>query len=65
MRLVVDLADFDNSSMLLTLGESGQYTDEHYVDQLNDFTAVAWAPTPFTEKAVAEATKHTLQLVPR
>ncbi len=63
-RLVVDLADWDDSSMLLTLGESGQYSDEHYTDQLSDFTAVRWAPTPFTAAAVSAATKHTLHLLP-
>lgn len=64
-RLVVDLANWDNSSMLLTLGESGHFSDEHYLDQLADFTAVRWAPTPFTPHAVAAATQHTLHLLPQ
>src|SRR5271165_3824990 len=64
-RLVVDLSDFDQSSMLLTLGESGVYSDPHYDDQLDDYTHVGWAPVPFTQAAVVAATQHTLVLTPR
>jgi penicillin amidase len=64
-RLVVDLADFDNSSMLLTLGESGQYSDPNYDDQLEDFVNVRYVPMPFSQAAVLAATKHTLILEPR
>jgi penicillin amidase len=64
-RLVVDLADFDNSSMLLTLGESGLYSDPHYDDQLEDFVTVQYEPMPFSQAAVQAATKHTLVLEPR
>ena len=61
-RLVVDLANFDNSSMLLTLGESGQYSDAHYDDQMEDFVNVQYVPMPFSQAAVLAATKHTLVL---
>jgi len=64
-RLVVDLADFDDSSMLLTLGESGLYSDPHYDDQLEDFVNVQYEPMPFSQAAVLAATKHTLILEPR
>src|SRR5579872_1246328 len=64
-RLVVDLANWDNSSMLLTLGESGHATDPHYADQAKDFVNVRWVPTPFTDAAVARATKDTLVLKPK
>lgn len=63
-RLVNDLSNWDNSSMLLTLGESGQYSDAHYDDQAADFLAVRWVPTPFTNTAVAKATRDTLVLHP-
>ena len=63
-RLVVDLSDFDQSSMLLTLGESGVYSDPHYDDQLRDYTDVGWAPVPFSQAAVLAATQHTLVLTP-
>jgi penicillin amidase len=64
-RLVVDLANFDNSSMILTLGESGIYSDPHYDDQLEDFVNVRYVPMPFSRAAVLAATKHTLVLEPR
>jgi penicillin G amidase len=63
-RLVSDLANWDNSSMLLTLGESGQFNDPHYQDQAEDFLAVKWVPTPFSDAAVRAATKDTLTLNP-
>jgi penicillin G amidase len=63
-RLVSDLANWDNSSMVLTLGESGQFNDQHYQDQVEDFLAVKWVPTPFSDAAVRAATKDTLTLNP-
>jgi penicillin amidase len=64
MRLVVDLSDFDRTSMLLTLGESGVYSDPHYDDQLDDYTDVRMVAVPFTPAAVLAATQHTLVLKP-
>ncbi|MBV8222608.1 MAG: penicillin acylase family protein, partial [Candidatus Eremiobacteraeota bacterium] len=51
-RLVVDLSNFDNTSMLVSLGESGVYSDPHYDDQLDDYTAVRYVPVPFSQAAV-------------
>jgi penicillin amidase len=64
MRLVADLSDWDHSSMLLTLGESGVWTDPHYQDMERDWVDVAWSPTPFTDDAVAKAATNTLKLEP-
>jgi penicillin amidase len=64
-RLVVDLANFDNTSMLVPLGESGVYSDPHYDDQLEDYTAVNYVPMPFSQEAVQAATQHTLVLNPK
>ena len=64
-RLVVDLSNLDNSSMLLPLGESGQYSDPHYDDQLEDFVDVRYVTAPFSQAAVLAATQHTLVLEPR
>jgi len=64
-RLVVDLSNLDNSSMLLPLGESGQYSDPHYDDQLEDFVDVRYVPMPFSQSAVLSATQHTLVLEQR
>jgi len=64
-RLVADVSNWDNSSMLVTLGESGHYSDTHYADQADAFVNVEWSKTPFSETAVARATKDTLVLKPK
>ena len=64
MRFVADLSDWDSSSMVLMLGESGIWTDYHYGDQLADWLNVRMVPTPFSDAAVDAATKDTLRLVP-
>jgi penicillin G amidase len=63
-RLVVDLSDLDNTTMLLPLGESGVYSDPHYDDQVDDFVHIRMDPMPFTQSAVLGATRHTLVLEP-
>lgn len=64
-RLVADLSNWDRSSMVLTLGESGQFNDKHYQDQVEAFSAVRWVPLPFSDAAVSAATKDTLVLNPK
>jgi len=64
MRLVADTHDWDNSSMVLTVGESGHYSDEHYDDQMQDWVNNVYRRTPFSDDAVARATRHTLVLQP-
>ncbi len=65
MRLLADTADWDHSSMVLTLGESGNWSDAHYGDQLEDWVSNRYRPTPFTDAAVASSTRDTLILVPK
>ena len=65
MRLLADTADWDHSSMVLTLGESGNWSDAHYGDQLQDWVANRYRPTPFTDAAVNAATRDTLFLTPK
>jgi penicillin amidase len=65
MRLLADSADWDHSSMVLTLGESGNWSDAHYGDQLQDWAANNYRPTPFSDTAVAAATRDTLVLTPK
>jgi len=64
MRLLADSADWDHSSMVLTLGESGNWSDAHYGDQLQDWVANRYRPTPFSDAAVNAATRDTLFLTP-
>jgi len=64
MRFVGDTSDWDHSSMLLTLGESGVWTDPHYVDMERDWVDVEYRSTPFSDAAVMKATTDTLRLEP-
>ncbi len=64
MRLVADTADWDDSSMVLTVGESGHFSEEHYDDEMQDWVANRYVPTPFSDAAVMRATKDTLVLEP-
>jgi penicillin G amidase len=64
-RLVADLSNWDNSSMVLTLGESGQFNSAHYQDEVQDFRNVRWIATPFSDAAVKSATQDTLILKPK
>jgi penicillin amidase len=65
MRLLADSADWDHSSMVLTLGESGNWSDAHDGDQLQDWVSNHYRPTPFSDAAVAAATRDTLILTPK
>jgi penicillin amidase len=61
-RLIVDLGDPDRSTLVLPLGESGQFPDRRYDDQ-----AEAWArggdfPFPYGRTAVDAAAVSTLRL---
>ncbi|OJU41302.1 MAG: penicillin acylase family protein [Microbacterium sp. 69-10] len=64
MRMVVDLADFDDSTWIHLTGASGHAFNEHYTDQTEDWAAGVQHPWAFTKKAVAEATVDTLVLKP-
>ncbi len=63
-RLVSDVSNWDNSSMVLSLGESGQFNSKHYQDEVADFDAARWVPLAFSDAAVKAATKDTLILIP-
>jgi penicillin G amidase len=64
-RLVSDLSDWDKSSMVLTLGESGEFNSAHYQDEVQDFRNARWIATPFSDAAVKSATQDTLILKPK
>jgi penicillin amidase len=64
MRMVVSLADFDDSRWINLTGVSGHPASSHYVDQTNLYLAgdtLAWAWSP---SAVTAAGRDTLRLVP-
>jgi penicillin amidase len=65
MRLIADTSNWDNTQHGITLGESGVPTSPHWNDQLPDWRAVTPRVFPFSEAAIAKATKETLTLLPK
>jgi penicillin amidase len=64
MRLIADPSDWDKTQHGITLGESGIPSSPHWTDQLADWHAVTPRVFPFTDGAVANATKETTVLMP-
>jgi penicillin amidase len=65
MRFIADPSDWDKTQHGITLGESGLPATAHWSDQLADWRAVTPREFPFTEAAIAKATKTTMVLAPR
>jgi penicillin G amidase len=63
-RFVANLADWDNSILLITGGESGQTGSEHYRDQFQYWFEGKPVYGPFTDRAEAKVKRHTLTLKP-
>lgn len=64
MRMVVSLADLDDSRWVNLTGASGHAFDDHYTDQTELFVdgrTLAW---PFSREAVADGRDETLTLKP-
>ena len=64
MRMVVSLADLDDSRWISMTGVSGHPASDHYVDQTDLWVEGETLPWPFTRAAVDEAERDTLTLVP-
>ncbi|MCI2959214.1 penicillin acylase family protein [Agromyces atrinae] len=64
MRMVVDLADFDDSTWINLTGASGHAFHPNYTDQTDRWAAGETRPWPYTLDAVQEAAVNTLQLQP-
>ncbi len=64
LRMVVDLADLDNSTWLIPLGVSGHPASTHYTDQYSAFTAGRTFAWPYSASAVAAAQDKELRLRP-
>lgn len=65
MRMIADPGNWDKSQQGITLGESGIPGSPHWKDQLEDWKAVTPRVFPFSDAAIAAATKETLTLEPR
>src|SRR6266852_3359245 len=64
MRFVANLADWDDSILLLHAGQSGQLGSEHYTDQFSFWYEGKPIAAPFSDAAEAKVRKHTLTLRP-
>lgn len=64
MRMVVDLADLDASTWVVTSGTSGHPTSRHYADQLGAWARGEVYGWPFTREAVEAEAADTLTLTP-
>ena len=64
MRMVVSLADFDDSRWVNLTGVSGHPGSSHYVDQTDLFVAGGTLPWAWTREAVTDAGEDTLTLRP-
>jgi penicillin amidase len=64
MRMVVSLADLDDSRWINLTGVSGHPFHENYTDQTDLWARGETLPWPFTADAVIDAGEHTMTLVP-
>ncbi|MGH9944822.1 MAG: penicillin acylase family protein [Pyrinomonadaceae bacterium] len=64
MRLIADPSDWDRTQQGIALGVSGDPKSPHWNDQLADWRAATPRALPFSQPAVASATRATLVLTP-
>ncbi len=64
MRFVADVGAWDESILVLPVGNSGRPWSGHYDDQLSSWVRVEPVRLPFSEKAVEAAARATLQMAP-
>jgi penicillin amidase len=63
-RQVIDLADWDRSTMTNVPGESGDPASPHYSDLIEDWATGQYHPMAFTRKAVEAVTTERITLLP-
>jgi penicillin amidase len=64
MRFIANLANWDDSILLIPAGESGQVGSSHYTDQFSYWYEGKPIVAPYSDAAEATARKHTLTLKP-
>jgi penicillin G amidase len=64
MRMIVNLADFDESQWINLTGASGHAYHRNYTDQTDLWASGEFLPWAFSEQGVKEATTHTMVLIP-
>jgi penicillin amidase len=63
-RQVIDLSDWDKSTMTNVPGEVGDPTSKHYSNLLDDWAKGRYHPMPFSRKAVEAALDERIVLTP-
>jgi penicillin amidase len=64
VRAVWDVGNWYGGGIDIPLGESGEPGSPHYTDLAERYARHALTPLPFSDAAVARATRHTLVLEP-
>jgi len=64
MRFIANLANWDDSILLIPAGESGQIGSSHYTDQFSYWYEGKPIVAPYSDAAEAKTRKHTLKLTP-
>jgi len=64
MRFIANLANWDDSILLIPTGESGQVGSSHYSDQFSYWYEGKPIVAPFSDPAEAKVHKHTLKFTP-
>jgi len=64
MRFIANLANWDDSILLIPAGESGQVGSAHYTDEFSYWYEGKPIFSPYSDAAEAKARKHTLTLKP-
>jgi penicillin amidase len=64
MRFIANLANWDDSILLIPAGESGQVGSGHYTDQFPYWYEGKPIVAPFSDASEAKVRKHTLKLTP-
>jgi penicillin amidase len=64
VRFVIDMADLDAATMVITTGQSGNPFDAHYGDLVDTWANGGTIPLPFSPAAIDGATVATLTLTP-
>ncbi|MBF2005699.1 MAG: penicillin acylase family protein [Chlorogloeopsis fritschii C42_A2020_084] len=65
MRMIVDMANLDNSLAIHAPGQSGHAFHKHYTDMITPWSKIEYHPMLWENKSIAAKTTATLKLVPK